>query len=94
MTKIRENKTAQLEKAASKGAKFHGLKNMSVPSKISLVLLVLVALSAILAPVIAPHDPLEITKAYQPPDGTYLFGTDTPAATSSPACSTAASTRS
>ena len=76
MTKIRENKTAQLEKAASKGAKFHGLKNMSVPSKISLVLLVLVALSAILAPVIAPHDPLEITKAYQPPDGTYLFGTD------------------
>ena len=76
MTKIRENKTAQLEKAAAKGAKFHGLKNMSVPSKISLVLLVLVALSAILAPVIAPHDPLEITKAYQPPDGTYLFGTD------------------
>ncbi|MCR8907271.1 dipeptide/oligopeptide/nickel ABC transporter permease/ATP-binding protein [Thermophilibacter sp. ET337] len=76
MTKIRENKTAQLEKAASRGAKFHGLKNMSVPSKISLVLLVLVALSAILAPVIAPHDPLEITKAYQPPDGTYLFGTD------------------
>ena len=76
MTKIRENKTAQLEKAASKGAKFHGLKNMSVPSKISLVLLILVALSAILAPVIAPHDPLEITKAYQPPDGTYLFGTD------------------
>ena len=76
MTKIRENKTAQLEKAASKGAKFHGIKNMSVPSKISLVLLVLVALSAILAPVIAPHDPLEITKAYQPPDGTYLFGTD------------------
>ena len=41
MTKIRENKTAQLEKAAAKGAKFHGLKNMSVPSKISLVLLVL-----------------------------------------------------
>ena len=76
MTKIRENKTAQLEKAASKGLKLGGLKKMSTPSKISLVLLVLVALSAILAPVIAPHDPLEITKAYQPPDGTYLFGTD------------------
>ena len=76
MTKIRENKTAQLEKAASKGLKFGGLKKMSTPSKISLVLLVLVALSAILAPVIAPHDPLEITKAYQPPNGTYLFGTD------------------
>ncbi|OUO48249.1 ABC transporter [Olsenella sp. An285] len=76
MTKIRENKTAQLEKAASKGLKLGGLKKMSTPSKISLVLLVLVALSAILAPVIAPHDPLEITKAYQPPNGTYLFGTD------------------
>ena len=76
MTKIRENKTAQLEKAASKGLKFGGLKKMSTPSKISLVLLVLVALSAILAPVIAPHDPLEITVAYQPPSAEYVFGTD------------------
>ncbi len=71
-----KNKTAQLEKAASKGLKFSGIKQMSLPSKISLVLLVLVALSAILAPLIAPHDPLEITKAYQPPNGDYLFGTD------------------
>ena len=71
-----KNKTAQLEKAASKGLKFSGIKQMSLPSKISLVLLVLVALSAILAPLIAPHDPLEITKAYQPPHGDYLFGTD------------------
>ena len=71
-----KNKTAQLEKAASKGLKFSGIKQMSLPSKISLVLLVLVALSAILAPLIAPHDPLEITKAYQPPHGDSLFGTD------------------
>ena len=71
-----KEKTAQLEKAASKGLKFTGIKNMSVPSKISLVILVLVALSAILAPLIAPHDPLEITKAYQPPSAEYLFGTD------------------
>ena len=49
---------------------------MSVPSKISLVLLVLVALSAILAPVIAPHDPLEITVAYQAPSAEHVFGTD------------------
>lgn len=71
-----KEKTTQLEKAASKGLKFTGIKNMSVPSKISLVILVLVALSAILAPLIAPHDPLEITKAYQPPSAEYLFGTD------------------
>ena len=76
MTKIREEKTKKLEKAAAKGAKFHGLKNMSIPGKISLVVLVLVALSAILAPVIAPHDPLEIGMAYQPPSADHLFGTD------------------
>ena len=76
MTKIREEKTKKLEKAAAKGAKFHGLKNMSIPGKISLVILVLVALSAILAPVIAPHDPLEIGMAYQPPSADHLFGTD------------------
>ncbi|HJG31478.1 MAG TPA: dipeptide/oligopeptide/nickel ABC transporter permease/ATP-binding protein [Collinsella ihuae] len=71
-----KEKTAQLEKAASRGLKFSGIKNMSMPSKISLVILVLVALSAIIAPLIAPHDPLEITKAYQAPNGEYLFGTD------------------
>lgn len=76
MTKIREEQTKKLEKAASKGAKFHGLKNMSIPSKISVVLLILVALSAILAPVIAPHDPLEIGMAYQPPSADHIFGTD------------------
>ncbi len=76
MTKIREEKTKKLEKAAAKGAKFHGRKTMSIPGKISLVVLVLVALSAILAPVIAPHDPLEIGMAYQPPSADHLFGTD------------------
>ena len=34
------------------------------------------ALSAILAPVIAPHNPLEIGMAYQPPSADHLFGTD------------------
>ena len=76
MTKIREKQTQTLEKAAAKGLKLGGLKKMSVPSKISLVLLVLVALSAILAPVLSPHDPLEITVAYQPPSAEHIFGTD------------------
>ncbi len=76
MTKIREKQTQKLEQAAAKGAKLGGLKKMSLSSKISLVVLVLVALSAILAPVIAPHDPLEIGMAYQPPSAEHLFGTD------------------
>ena len=76
MTKIRENKTKKLEQAAAKGARFSGLKNMSLSSKISLVLLILVALSAILAPVIAPHDPINIYQAYQPPSQEFVFGTD------------------
>ena len=76
MVKIREEQTEKLEEAASKGMKFGGFKNMKLSSKISLVLLVLVALTAILAPVIAPHDPLEIFTARQAPGGGFLFGTD------------------
>lgn len=76
MTKIREKQAEKLESAASKGLKLGGLKKMSISSKISLVLLILVALSAILAPVIAPHDPLEIGMAYQPPSAEHVFGTD------------------
>ncbi len=76
MVKIREKQTQKLEKAAAKGAKLGGLKRMSISSKISLVLLILVALSAILAPLIAPHDPLQIYTAYQPPSAEFPFGTD------------------
>ena len=43
MVKIREKQTQKLEAAAAKSSKFTGIKNMSTPSKISLVLLVLVA---------------------------------------------------
>lgn len=76
MVKIREERTAKLEEAASKGMKFGGFKNMRMSSKISLVLLILVALTAILAPLIAPHDPLEIFTARQAPGNGFLFGTD------------------
>ena len=76
MVKIREEQTAKLEEAASKGIKFGGFKNMRMSSKISLVLLILVALTAILAPLIAPHDPLEIFTARQAPGNGFLFGTD------------------
>ena len=76
MVKIREEQTSKLEEAASKGMKFGGFKNMKMSSKISLILLVLVALTAILAPIIAPHDPLEIFTARQAPGKGFLFGTD------------------
>lgn len=76
MVKIREEQTARLEEAASKGMKFGGFKNMRMSSKISLILLILVALTAILAPLIAPHDPLEIFTARQAPGNGFLFGTD------------------
>ena len=76
MVKIREEQTAKLEEAVSKGMKFGGFKNMRMSSKISLILLILVALTAILAPLIAPHDPLEIFTARQAPGNGFLFGTD------------------
>ena len=53
MVKIREKQTEQLEKAASKGLKLGGWKKMTLSSKIAAVVLVLVALTAILAPPIA-----------------------------------------
>ena len=71
-----KSKTAQLEQAASKGARFRSLRNMQLSGKISLVLLIVVALLAILAPVIAPHDPLEIFTARQAPGNGFIFGTD------------------
>lgn len=76
MVKIREEQTEKLEEAASNGLRFGGFKNMKMSSKISLILLVIVALTAILAPVIAPHDPLEIFTARQAPGNGFLFGTD------------------
>ena len=60
MVKIREKQTEQLEKAASKGLKLGGWKKMTLSSKIAAVVLVLVALTAILAPLLAPYSPVEI----------------------------------
>ena len=48
--------------------------------QLGLVLIALVVISALLAPVLAPHDPLrgDLRGAYlRPPGGTYLLGTDT-----------------
>lgn len=76
MVKIREAQTEKLEEAASSGARFSGLSNMSTSSKIALALLVVVALLAVLASVVAPHGPTEIFNARQAPGDGFLFGTD------------------
>ena len=47
----------KLEKVTAPGVKFQGLKRMSTGSKIALMILALIALSAIFAPLLAPHDP-------------------------------------
>ena len=76
MVKVRGEQTEKLEQAAAKGLKLGGFKKMSVASKISLVVLVLVALTAILAPIIAPYDPTKIFTARQAPSAEFIFGTD------------------
>ncbi|GAB3945744.1 dipeptide/oligopeptide/nickel ABC transporter permease/ATP-binding protein [Corynebacterium tapiri] len=56
--------------------KFTWWRSMSVSSRVSLIVLALVALSALLAPVLAPYDPNAISMKGQPPSGEHLFGTD------------------
>ena len=93
MVKIREKQTEQLEKAASKGLKLGGWKKMTLSSKIAAVVLVLVALTAILAPLLAPYSPVEIFTARQAP-ATDLSSVPTiRAATSCRVCFTVAVTR-
>ena len=62
--------------AASKGLKLGGWKKMTLSSKIAAVVLVLVALTAILAPLLAPYSPVEIFTARQAPGNGFIFGTD------------------
>ncbi|WP_435383991.1 dipeptide/oligopeptide/nickel ABC transporter permease/ATP-binding protein [Corynebacterium auris] len=53
-----------------------GWGRMNLGSKISLIVLVLIALAALFAPLLAPHDPTAIDFKGQAPDSTYWFGTD------------------
>ena len=74
----RKEDSQKLEGMAKKGSglKFSGLKNMKLSSKIALGILVAVVLVSILAPLIAPYDPLAIGMARQAPDAAHIFGTD------------------
>ncbi|UQV53482.1 dipeptide/oligopeptide/nickel ABC transporter permease/ATP-binding protein [Corynebacterium pseudodiphtheriticum] len=71
---LRAKTTQKLENKA--GARFTGLKNLPLKSKISMVVLGIVVLAAVFAPLIAPHDPLSTGTPIQAPSGEHLFGTD------------------
>lgn len=58
------------------GVRFKRWRAMGWGARISVVVIALVALSAVLAPVLAPHDPQFIDIKSQAPNATYLFGTD------------------
>ena len=64
------------EKMSQPNVRFRRWKAMSWGARTSVVVLSLVILAAILAPIITPHDPLEIFRARQAPGNGFLFGTD------------------
>ena len=72
MVKLREKTTQKLEGKV----RFRRWKNMTIGARISLIVLVLVVPIAILANMIAPHNPYEIFTARQAPNAEFLFGTD------------------
>lgn len=75
MVQLRKNLTEKME-ANPGNVHFRRWRAMSIGSRISLVVLVLIALIAVFANVVAPYDPLSIFTARQAPDAQFLFGTD------------------
>ena len=60
----------------SSGGRLSALTTLPVPSKVALGVLLLLALAAVLAPVIAPFDPLASGDPVTAPGGAHWFGTD------------------
>ena len=56
--------------------RFRRWKAMSTGSRLAIIFLGLITLTAVLAPLIAPHDPQEITTRAMPPSAEHWFGTD------------------
>lgn len=61
------------ERLSAPGLRF---KALTLGSKLALLFLIFIAIVAILAPWIAPHDPLETGDPAQAPSAAHLFGTD------------------
>lgn len=75
MVKLRGNLTQKMEENAGK-VRFRRWNAMSLGARISLTVLILVALIAVFAGQLAPYNPLEIFTARQAPSSEFLFGTD------------------
>lgn len=72
---LRENLTQKLESQAGH-VRFRRWRAMSLGSRISLIVLLVVVLVAVFASVLAPYNPLQIFDARMAPNSSYLFGTD------------------
>lgn len=72
---LRENLTQKFESQAGH-VRFRRWRAMSLGSRISLIVLLIVVLIAVFASVLAPYDPLQIFDARMAPNSSYLFGTD------------------
>ncbi|PID98007.1 MAG: ABC transporter [Actinobacteria bacterium] len=66
----------RVKKNARPGIRIKRWGAMNLGAKFSLIFLVLIALSAIFAPLLATHNPEFIDIKGQPPSSEYLFGTD------------------
>ena len=75
MVKLREGTTKKLEQNAGK-VHFRRWKAMSISSRISLIVLILVGLAAVFAAQLAPYDPVAIFYRDTAPNADFLFGTD------------------
>lgn len=70
------NQKEKLNKVTAKGARFSRIGEMSLGSKIAMVILALIVLVSILAPFISPYGPGEISTKWQAPSAEHFFGTD------------------
>ena len=68
----------EVVKAAATNPKvrFNRFNKMTLGSKISFIVILLLIIAAVFAPVITPYSPMAITESYQTPTGAHLFGTD------------------
>ncbi|KFI92846.1 oligopeptide/dipeptide transporter, C-terminal domain protein [Bifidobacterium saguini DSM 23967] len=69
------NATREFSKPNTK-VKVKRWSSMSIGTRISVIVIALLALAAIFASVVTPHNPTEITMSYQAPTGDHWFGTD------------------
>ncbi|WP_182049735.1 dipeptide/oligopeptide/nickel ABC transporter permease/ATP-binding protein [Changpingibacter yushuensis] len=64
------------EKMEQPGVRFKRFRAMSWGARISVSVIIIIALAAVFAPILAPNNPLEIFTARQAPGDGFLFGTD------------------